>query len=117
MNQHITILGYLFLAQGALMILAAVLVSVVLGGSAALSGDATAAGVLAGVSGIVWLVLLVLAVPNLLAGWGLLKRAEWGRVLALVMGALSLLNFPLGTALGAYAIWALMQPEARAEFA
>jgi len=34
------------------------------------------------------------------AGWGLLERAQWGRVLAIIAGILALIRFPLGTALG-----------------
>ena len=39
-----------------------------------------------------------------LAGWGLLKRASWARMLALILGFLSLLSVPFGTALGVYTL-------------
>jgi hypothetical protein len=47
----------------------------------------------------------LIALPGLITGIGLLKRKAWARALALVLGILAILNFPLGTALGIYAIW------------
>jgi hypothetical protein len=41
----------------------------------------------------------------LAAGWGLMQRAEWGRIVAIVAAFLCLLKFPFGTALG---IWTLV---------
>lgn len=40
----------------------------------------------------------------LAAGFGLLQKAHWGRMVAIVAGCLALLSFPFGTALG---IWTL----------
>jgi hypothetical protein len=39
------------------------------------------------------------------AGFGLMERSQWGRVVAIVAAILSLLRFPFGTALG---IWTLV---------
>ena len=52
-------------------------------------------------------ILLVLASPFLAAGWGLLKNKSWGMAAALVASALNLMNFPFGTALSIYTIWAV----------
>jgi hypothetical protein len=41
----------------------------------------------------------------LAAGWGLMQRAPWGRIVAIVAAFLCLLKFPFGTALG---IWTLV---------
>ena len=53
----------------------------------------------------VWLVLLFRTGLALVAAWGLLERAPWGRIVAIVAAFLSLLKFPFGTALG---IWTLV---------
>jgi hypothetical protein len=53
----------------------------------------------------VWVLLAVRACLAAAAGWGLLKHAQWGRIMAIVMAFLSLLKFPFGTALG---IWTLV---------
>ncbi|MCS6845223.1 MAG: hypothetical protein NZ528_13025 [Caldilineales bacterium] len=62
------------------------------------------------------LVLLPWALLCLLAGVGLLRRRAWGRYLALVVGALDLFNFPLGTLLGVYSLYILLQKSADAYF-
>lgn len=44
----------------------------------------------------------------LVAGWGLLERRPWGRIVAIVAAFLSLLKFPFGTALGIWTLVTLM---------
>ena len=114
MEKHITILGALYIALGVLIVLAAigVLLSVVGGGL--LSGDAEAIAVTSGVGIGLAVFLLVIALPELIGGIGLIRRYSWSRILVLVLGCLNLLNFPLGTALGVYTLWALTRPEAKA---
>ena len=53
----------------------------------------------------------LLLAAHLVAGWALFKLKEWGRWLAIALGALSLLAFPMGTVIGGLAIWYLLQPE------
>ncbi len=43
----------------------------------------------------------------LIAGYGLLQRKPWGRVVAIVAAVLALIKFPFGTALGIYTLWVL----------
>jgi len=52
-----------------------------------------------------WIFLVARTGLALVAGWGLLERTQWGRVVAIIAAFLSLLKFPLGTALG---IWTLI---------
>jgi hypothetical protein len=52
-----------------------------------------------------WMFIFVRACLALVAGWGLLQRAPWGRIVAIVAAFLILLKFPLGTAMG---IWTLV---------
>ena len=51
--------------------------------------------------------LVVLASPFLLAGWGLLKNKKWGIAAAMVAAVFNFMNFPFGTALSIYTIWAV----------
>src|SRR5690349_5890427 len=60
--------------------------------------------------------LLCKAAAGLAAGIGLLQRAEWSRMLAIVLGCLSLINAPFGTAIGVYTLWVLLSPNAEADF-
>jgi hypothetical protein len=43
----------------------------------------------------------------LAAGYGLLNRAPWGRIVAIIAAIFTLIKFPLGTALGIYTLWVL----------
>lgn len=54
---------------------------------------------------------VILSIPEIFAGLGLLKRREWGRILALVLAFLSLIEFPLGTALGIYSLVVLLKSD------
>lgn len=54
---------------------------------------------------VAWVFLVLRSALAVIAGWGLLTRSEWGRIVAIVAAFLSLLKFPLGTALG---IWTLV---------
>jgi hypothetical protein len=52
-----------------------------------------------------WLILLVRVGLAAAAGWGLLERAPWGRIVAIVAACVCLIKFPFGTAMG---IWTLV---------
>jgi hypothetical protein len=61
--------------------------------------------------------LLCKAALGIAAGIGLLQRQDWGRIMAIVMGVISLINIPFGTALGIYSLWVLVSPGADKEYA
>jgi hypothetical protein len=52
-----------------------------------------------------WSILIVRSALAFIAGWGLMERTPWGRVVAVVAAFLSLIRIPVGTALG---IWTLV---------
>ncbi len=60
--------------------------------------------------------LVLSGVVGLIAGWGLLERRSWARVLLIVLAFLSLLHPPLGTALGIYTLWVLLPAASEAEY-
>jgi hypothetical protein len=57
--------------------------------------------------------LLILSAPSIIGGWGLIKGKSWSRVLMIVISALHLLSFPIGTALGVYGLWVLLNEQSR----
>ena len=63
------------------------------------------------------MVLLSLLGISLAAGIGLLTRKEWGRILAIVHAAMSLIVIPLGTIIGALSLVYLTRSEIREYFA
>jgi hypothetical protein len=57
--------------------------------------------------------LLLVSAPAIIGGWGLIKGKSWSRVLMIVISALHLLSFPVGTALGIYGLWVLLNEQSR----
>ncbi|MCO6358413.1 hypothetical protein BXY85_0026 [Roseivirga pacifica] len=52
----------------------------------------------------VWGIAILFLLPRLIIGIGLAMQQKWADIPGLVFGIISLLNFPLGTLLGVYAI-------------
>lgn len=68
------------------------------------------------IAGAIGAFLLAGSVAGLVAGWGLLKYRPWARVLALILGVISLVDLFLGTALGIYTLWVLLPAESEREY-
>ncbi len=111
MEEHVKILGILYIAFSALGLLAAVIVFIAVTGGGLISGDDTAIFVTSIVGTSIAAFLVLLSAPGIIGGIGLLKRQPWSRVLVLVLGVINLINIPFGTALGVYTIWALTNKE------
>jgi len=62
------------------------------------------------------ILILAKAGCGFLAGWGLMKREGWARVLALVLAFISLFNIPFGTAIGVYTMWVLLPGQSQQEY-
>ena len=66
---------------------------------------------------VIAILLLAKAACGFIAGWGLLQHEGWARVVALVLGFISLFtNIPFGTALGIYTMWVLLPAESEREY-
>ncbi len=61
------------------------------------------------IAGVVIFVAMVVSLPSLIGGIGLLKGKDWARTAVLIVSFFNLLAFPLGTALGAYGIYMLWE--------
>lgn len=55
-----------------------------------------------------WITIVIRVALAGVAAWGLWEREPWGRIVAIVAAFLSLLKFPLGTALGIWTLVTLM---------
>jgi hypothetical protein len=62
------------------------------------------------------LLISAFAIAGVIAGWGLMAHCPWARMLAIVLGCISLIHFPLGTALGIYTLWVLVPEGADTEY-
>ncbi len=60
---------------------------------------------------------IVLSLPGIVGGIGLLKQQGWARILILIKSFLDLVSFPIGTAVGIYSIWVLFDKRTEKIFA
>lgn len=119
MKQHIKILGVLNIVWGAMEALAGLVVLLVFAGALGIAratihhepDAAIALPIIGVVGGAISLFLLLLSVPSIVSGIGLLNFKPWSRILSIVVSAFHLLNIPFGTALGIYGLWVLCSQE------
>ena len=116
MEEHVRILGILYIALSVLGLFAAFIVFAAVAGGGWISGDETAIAVTTIVGSIIAGVIVLFSIPGIIGGMGLLKRQAWSRILVMVLGVLNLLNIPFGTALGIYTIWVLSNKETEVLF-
>ncbi len=123
MREHIRILGILNIIMGCLVATVGIIALVILGGVAgfiSVSGnsadfhDGAVAGPIVAMIGVaIAIFFLVLALPSIIGGWGLLNLKPWARILMIIISVLHLFHVPLGTALGVYGLWVLLSDEGR----
>lgn len=119
---HVRLVGILWLALSAfnaLIGLVLLIVATELIPHIQQSGQAGAdfpANFLTTLLGVIGVAVLIKAAAGFFAGYGLLQRERWARVLTLVLSFLALFNFPLGTALGIYSMWVLFPAESEREY-
>lgn len=112
MESHIKLIGVLWIVLGGLSLAIGFIGFVVLFGVSFIPDmDPEVPFILRTIGSIAVFFFALIGVPKIIAGIGLLKRKEWGRILTLIVSFISLLNFPLGTALGVYSIIILVKEE------
>ncbi len=119
MEKHIQVLGILHIVYSSIALLSGAMVFLLFFGTGVFVGrlnDVQTApvnvpAILFTVGAVIAFILVVVSIPGIIGGIGLLKRKEWARILVLVIGFIDLLHIPLGTLLGIYTIWALMNDE------
>jgi hypothetical protein len=108
MKQHVTIVAALNIGFGVIKLLVAAFVFLAVVGGGLISGDAEAMAITAIVGPAVAGFLVLLAVPGIIGGIGLLKGKSWARILVLILAVFDLLDFPIGTAIAIYTMWVLL---------
>ena len=111
MKMHVKVLGWLYIILGALGLLAAGIVILAVAGGGLISGDRTAITVTFIVAAVVGGIIILLSAPGVIAGIGMLAFKPWARILGLILGILNLPGFPLGTILGLYSLYVLLDDE------
>ncbi len=116
MERHINVVAALQIGLSVLGMIIGIVVFAILNITGGFVGEAEAQKILGIIANVLVILFVTLSIPGIIAGIGLFKRKEWARVLTLIISVLDLFNFPLGTAVGVYSIWALVQPEVVEEF-
>jgi len=118
-REHVRLLGILWLAYAAFHVVGGIVLSIL---SRTLFVRHPAIGApnvppfLHGLFAMLGLFLLAKSLFGFITGWGLLQREPWGRVLAMIMAFLALLNVPFGTGLGVYTLWVLLPAESEKQY-
>jgi len=130
MRTHVQIIGWLYVIFGGLAVFGALIYALIGVGLAAIfqteqissdlardgvSPDAAAA-VAVGVGVVLACVVVLFALPQIIAGIGLLRMRPWARILGIIVSILYLPGFPLGTALGVYTLVIMFNDETVALF-
>ncbi len=111
MDTHIKIIGLINIVFGVLGLMAAGIVFLAVAGGGLLSGDSQAIMITSIVATSVSSVIAIFSIPEIIAGWGILKMKSWGRILGIIIAILDLIAFPIGTAFGIYGLWVLLNEE------
>jgi hypothetical protein len=122
METHVKVLAWLYIIFGILGTLFGLglmtLLSVIGVANAASDPDAWMALPILGFTGAaLGAFMLLLSLPGIIAGIGLLKYRPWARILTIVLSALNLMNLPFGTAVGVYGLWVMLSDEGARLFA
>jgi hypothetical protein len=118
MDTHVKVLGVFFIVLSAIGLMAALLLALVFTAATGIvssTADAHGAAIalpLIGLTGMALVTfLLILAVPGLVTGIGLLKLKPWARICGIVLSAMHLIHIPFGTILGIYGLWVLLNQD------
>jgi hypothetical protein len=118
MESHVKAVGIIHIAFSALGIIMAIIIFSVLNIVAKIPDvDEEAIRILQIIGVVLPWFFIVFSLPGVVGGIGLLKFQGWARILVLILSFLDLLNFPIGTAVGIYAIWVLFDKRTEKLFA
>ena len=119
MRDHVRILAILNIVMGGIGLLIGAGMLLMFGGIGMLAGAANSGDpeailafpIMGALGGLIFVVLLIFSAPQIIGGIGLLKGQPWARILMIVVSALGLMSIPIGTALGIYGLWVLLNEE------
>ena len=111
MEKHVNVIAALRIGFSILGLIIGILVFIILYIVGNTTRDHDAQVVLPIIANVLIIFFVLMSIPGIIAGIGLFKRKEWARILTLILSVLDLVNIPLGTAIGIYSIWALVQAE------
>lgn len=127
MTSHIKTAGIGLMAYGGYQLLILGALTLFMGGISGLLG---AIGVSAGdeemmimggaylfITAFIVVIAVIPALGTLICGWGVMQEKPWARIGGLVFSCLALISVPIGTLVGGYAIFVLIDKDVTARFA
>jgi hypothetical protein len=111
MAKHVTIVAALQIGWNILGLVFGVFLFFLLGWASTQVDDPEALFILPLIAITLGGLIIITSILGIIGGIGLLKYKRWARILVLILSAMDLLNIPLGTAVGIYCIWVLIQTE------
>ena len=111
MEKHVTVVAAINIGFGFLGLFIGLITFVAVAGGGIISGDPEAIAITSIVGTVVAGFFLITSLPEIIGGFGLLKKKEWARVLIIIVACLDLLFIPIGTIIGIYELWVLLQDE------
>lgn len=64
----------------------------------------------------VGVIAILIGILYAITGWGLWNLKSWARIVAIILGILSLFNFPIGTIIGIVVLWYLFKTDIKTAF-
>jgi hypothetical protein len=123
MKSHVDFVGVLFIVWGLLTVLIGVSTLALGVGAVALitsasrgGGGQFAASLTAAAFTALALIAILWGTAHVVVGVPLRRHTPWSRLMALMLGSVDLLLLPYGTALGVYALWALLSESGKSLF-
>ena len=98
MSKHLKILGCLFVARSVLILVIGFIMKKFIMHDSDLSL-------------IIMSIIGIIALGDVISGYGLIMKQTWSKTLGLLMSFLGLCSFPIGTALGIYGMWTLFDED------
>jgi fructose-specific phosphotransferase system IIC component len=112
MNTQVKIVGWLWIVNGMLSILMAIIGLTVINWPGIVPSARDS--LLASTGALCFFLPGIIA--YIVAGYGLLKYKGWARILAIILAILNLILFPIGTALGIYTLVIMFNEETKSLF-
>ena len=111
MDKHITLVAALNIGFGFLGFLLGAFFFIAIVGGGMISGDPEAIAITSLVGSLLAGFFVILSIPSIVGGFGLLKRKSWARIVIFIVAVFDLFAFPIGTLLGIYELWVMLEPE------
>lgn len=112
MKKHVTLVAALQIGFSTMGILGALVVFFVFSFAGSFVSDVDVANeVMRFLGAFLPAIIFLASLLGLVGGIGLLRFQPWSRVLVMIMAAIGCFVFPVGTVIGIYSLWVLMQDE------